>query len=152
MSNPLNAFAQQGTSSIVGTVVNSQKIPVAGAKIVLKDAAGKTSSEALTDKDGFYRFDNLTVGQYQLALEPPRPYRGEVISVAVVSPGLTADWMVSANQNALNALAQGIATQGGVALGDVGTMIALQALGGGFGVGMAQGFGGFTKKAGSPSK
>jgi len=40
MGGPWPASAQQGTSTMVGSVVNNQKSPVPGIKILAKDPSG----------------------------------------------------------------------------------------------------------------
>ena len=119
MSGPWQALAQQGTSTIVGSVVNNQKSPVPGIKILAKDSSGKTLGEAVTDAEGNYNLKNLSIGQYQLTLDPLKsPFQGETVVAALGSQGLTVDWIVSKSAKAIALATLGIASSGPVAFGD----------------------------------
>ena len=118
MSGPWKASAQQGTSTIVGSVVNNQKSPVPGIKILVKDPSGKILGEAVTNAEGYYTLENLNIGQYQLTLDPLKPpYQGETVVASLGSQGLTVDWIVSENAKAIAAAAPGIAASGPFTLG-----------------------------------
>ena len=119
MSGPWQALAQQGTSTIVGSVVNNQKSPVPGIKILAKDSSGKTLGEAVTDAEGNYNLKNLSIGQYQLTLDPLKSaFQGETVVAALGSQGLTVDWIVSKSAKAIASATLGIASSGPVAFGD----------------------------------
>jgi hypothetical protein len=126
ISGPWLALAQQGTSTIVGSVVNNQKSPVPGIKILAKDSSGKKIlGEALTDAEGNYHLKNLSIGQYQLTLDPLKsPFQGETVVAALGSQGLTVDWIVSKSAKAIASASLGIASSGPVALGDTLAMAA----------------------------
>ena len=118
VSGPWQALAQQGTSAIVGTVVNTQKNPVPGIKILAKDPSGKMLGEAVTDAEGCYNLPNLRVGQYQLTLDPLKsPYQGETVVASLGPQGLTVDWIDSENAKAIASAAPGIAACGPFTLG-----------------------------------
>ncbi len=126
MSGPWLALAQQGTSTIVGSVVNNQKSPVPGIKILAKDSSGKKIlGEALTDAEGNYHLKNLSIGQYQLTLDPLKSsFQGETVVAALGSQGLTVDWIVSKSAKAIASATLGIASSGPVAFGDILAMSA----------------------------
>ena len=126
MSGPWQALAQQGTSTIVGSVVNNQKSPVPGIKIFAKDSSGKKIlGEAVTDAEGNYHLKNLRIGQYQLSLDPLKsPFQGETVVAALGPQGLTVDWIVSKSAKAIASATLGIASIGPVAIGDTLAMAA----------------------------
>src|SRR3990172_371288 len=125
MSGPWQALAQQGTSTIVGSVVNNQKSPVPGIKILAKDSSGKILGEAVTDAEGNYNLKNLSIGQYQLTLDPMKaPFQGETVVAALGPQGLTVDWIVSKNAKAIATATLGIASSGPVAFGETLAMAA----------------------------
>ena len=125
MSGPWQASAQQGTSTIVGSVVNNQKSPVPGIKILAKDPSGKILGEAVTNAEGFYNLENLGIGQYQLTLDPLKSlYLGETVVTSLGPQGLTVDWIVSESAKAIASATLGIASAGHVALGDMLAMAA----------------------------
>ena len=125
IGGPWKVSAQQGTSTIVGSVVNNQKSPVPGIKILAKDPSGKILGEAVTNAEGSYNLANLNIGQYQLTLDPVKtPYQGETVVSSLGPQGLTVDWIVSKNAKAIASAALGIASTGHVALGDILEMAA----------------------------
>lgn len=126
MSGPWQALAQQGTSTIVGIVVNNQKSPVPGIKILAKDSSGKKIlGEALTDAEGNYHLKNLSTGQYQLTLDPLKStFQGETVVAALGSQGLTVDWIVSKSAKAIASAILGIASSGPFAFADTLAMAA----------------------------
>ena len=125
MSGPWQALAQQGTSAIVGIVVNNQKSPVPGIKILAKNSSGKILGEAVTDAEGNYHLKNLSIGQYQLTLDPLKSaFQGETVVAALGSQGLTVDWIVSKSAKAIASATLGIASAGHVAFGDTLAMAA----------------------------
>ena len=126
ISGPWQALAQQGTSTIVGIVVNNQKSPVPGIKILAKDSSGKKIlGEALTDAEGNYHLKNLSTGQYQLTLDPLKSaFQGETVVAALGSEGLTVDWIVSKSAKAIASATLGIASAGPFAFADTLAMAA----------------------------
>jgi len=125
VGGPWQALAQRGTSTIVGIVVNNQESPVPGIKILAKDSSGKILGEALTDADGNYQLKNLSIGQYQLTLDPVKSaFQGETVVAALGSQGLTVDWIVSKSARAIASATLGIASSGPVAFGDTLAMAA----------------------------
>jgi hypothetical protein len=126
MSGPWQALAQQGTSTIVGIVVNNQKSPVPGIKILAKDSSGKKIlGEVLTDAEGNYQLKNLSTGQYQLTLDPLKSaFQGETVVAALGSQGLTVDWIVSKSAKAIASATLGIASSGPFAFADTLAMAA----------------------------
>ena len=125
VSGPWQVLAQQGTSTIAGSVVNPQKNPVPGIKILAKDSSGKILGEAVTDAEGNYNLKNLSVGQYQLSLDPMKaPFQGETVVAALGPQGLTVDWIVSKNAKAIATATLGIASSGPFAFADTLAMAA----------------------------
>ena len=125
VGGPWQALAQRGTSTIVGIVVNNQESPVPGIKILAKDSSGKILGEALTDADGNYQLKNLSIGQYQLTLDPVKSaFQGETVVAALGSQGLTVDWIVSKSARAIASATLGIASSGSFAFADTLAMAA----------------------------
>jgi len=125
VGGPWQALAQRGTSTIVGIVVNNQESPVPGIKILAKDSSGKILGEALTDADGNYQLKNLSIGQYQLTLDPVKSaFQGETVVAALGSQGLTVDWIVSKSAKAIASAILGIASSGPFAFADTLAMAA----------------------------
>jgi hypothetical protein len=60
---------QTGTSSISGTVTDSQKRPVVGATVTLNNLATNASRNAQTSDEGTYVFDLIPPGDYQVVIE-----------------------------------------------------------------------------------
>ena len=119
MSGPWQALAQQGTSTIVGSVVSNQKSPVPGIKILAKEPSGKILGEAVTDAEGNYNLKNLSIGQVQLTLDPLKsPFQGDTVVAALGPQGLTVDWIVSKSAKAIALATLGIASSGPLMFGD----------------------------------
>jgi hypothetical protein len=125
MGGPWQALAQQETATIVGSVVNNQKSPVPGIKILAKDSSGKKIlAEAVTDAEGCYDLANLSIGQYQLTLDPLKsPYQGETVVTALGPQGLTVDWTVSESAKAIASAVPRISCGGPVPFGATGRAI-----------------------------
>ena len=125
VGGPWQALAQRGTSTIVGIVVNNQESPVPGIKILAKDSSGKILGEAVTDAEGNYDLKNLSIGQYQLTLDPVKSaFQGETVVAALGSQGLTVDWIVSKSARAIASATLGIASSGPFAFADTLAMAA----------------------------
>src|SRR5271170_5131895 len=60
-----SAFAQFG-ASIEGTVTDKSGAVVAGATVTITDQATGVSHNAVTDKSGFYRINELPPGNYKV--------------------------------------------------------------------------------------
>jgi len=63
------ACGQTISSSILGTLLDSSNLPVAGATMVLRQEATGASRQAPTDAQGNFVFSNLEPGAYTLAAE-----------------------------------------------------------------------------------
>lgn len=121
---PSEGLGQQATSTIVGSVVNAQKNPVPGIKILAKDPSGKILGEAVTNAEGYYNLENLSTGQYQLTLDPLQsPFQGETVVASLGPQGLTVDWIVSESARAIAVATPGIAPSGPFALEATGKAI-----------------------------
>lgn len=70
------AFAQTGTTSIRGTVLDRSGAAIAGAKVTISNSAEAIKRETETNASGDYSFLALTPGNYTLSVEKPgfRPY------------------------------------------------------------------------------
>lgn len=103
-------MAAPAGSMLVGTVVNTQGNPVAGAKVIAKDPSGKVIGEAVTNNQGQYVIQNLPPGKYQLTLDPQVPFKGETVLASIPNEGLTVDWVVSSNAPAIATAIPGVTT------------------------------------------
>lgn len=65
---PLTAFAQTTTSTIEGNVNDAQKSVVAGAQVIIKNAALGIERTATTNEEGFFRVIALPAGNYSIAV------------------------------------------------------------------------------------
>jgi hypothetical protein len=64
-------WAQNGTSSISGTITDRQKRPVGGATIALNNPATNASRSVQSSDTGTYIFDLIPPGDYQVVAEAP---------------------------------------------------------------------------------
>src|SRR5947207_3389509 len=63
-------FAQTGsTSAVNGTVFDSQRAAVAGAKVTVRNARTGTVRDATTSEGGQYLLGNLEPGEYEITVE-----------------------------------------------------------------------------------
>src|SRR5688500_18836621 len=60
------AFAQQGTSTIRGSVKDPQGNVVAGATVTLTNMGTTSSRQTTTSEGGGYSFDGVPVGDYKI--------------------------------------------------------------------------------------
>jgi hypothetical protein len=66
------AFAQTtATGSLAGTVSDSSKAVVSGAKVKITGSASGLSREGKTTQDGLFRFELLPAGEYKVSVEMP---------------------------------------------------------------------------------
>ena len=65
------AFAQQATAQIAGTVKDTSGALVIGAKVTLKNSGTNVAHTTTTSKDGGYFFTLVPIGTYELAIEQP---------------------------------------------------------------------------------
>lgn len=64
-----SAYAQTGTSSVVGTIVDPQGKPVPAAKVTLTNVATNATRSTQSSGTGAYLFDLITPGDYRLEIE-----------------------------------------------------------------------------------
>src|SRR4029450_10630773 len=64
-----NAFAQSGTGTITGTVVDGTGAALPGATVNVPEAGTGTVRTVTTDDAGRFRFAALNPGRYSLAVE-----------------------------------------------------------------------------------
>lgn len=89
-------------SSLTGTVTDATGAAVAGASVVVSDAAGHTARTVSTDREGRYRVDGLTPGAYRVEAQAPG-FNKKVLAAVPVS---------AAQQNVTNvSLAVGAASE-----------------------------------------
>lgn len=65
----VSAYAQTGTSSVVGTIVDPQGKPVPAAKVTLTNVATNATRTTQSSGTGAYLFDLITPGDYRLEVE-----------------------------------------------------------------------------------
>jgi Carboxypeptidase regulatory-like domain len=63
------AFAQTGTTSLRGTVLDKSGATVVGANVILTNDAQGLHREVSTDSSGAYEFPSLPPGHYSLTIE-----------------------------------------------------------------------------------
>src|SRR5712691_2683248 len=63
------AWAQTGTSSVVGTILDPQGKPVPAAKVTLINVATNTMRSTQSSGTGVYLFDLITPGDYRIEVE-----------------------------------------------------------------------------------
>ena len=66
---PPRLVAQSTTGTIQGTVSDEQEAVVPGATVTIRNVATNAVRTAVSEKNGFYRFLNLPVGEYELTIE-----------------------------------------------------------------------------------
>jgi len=87
---PTRLGAQSTTGTIQGTVSDQQEAVVPGATVTIRNVATNAVRRAVSEKNGFYRFLTVPVGEYELTIE-----RGGFSKY--VRPGIT----LSLNQDAM---------------------------------------------------
>src|SRR5260370_34507900 len=65
----VGTWAQTGTSSVVGTIIDPQGKPVPGAKVTLTNVATNAKRTAQSSGSGAYSFDLIMPGDYRLEVE-----------------------------------------------------------------------------------
>jgi Carboxypeptidase regulatory-like domain/TonB dependent receptor len=88
----MSAFAQQGTSTVRGTIVDPQGNVVAGANVTLTNTGTGAARTATTTDTGVYSFDFLAVGDYKVEVEAPGFKKKAVTDVhALIAKSTTVD-------------------------------------------------------------
>ncbi|HEU4710103.1 MAG TPA: TonB-dependent receptor [Pyrinomonadaceae bacterium] len=88
----LSVFSQQGTSTIRGTVRDSQGNVVPGASVKLISAGTGATRETTTSSEGTYSFEAVQVGDYKVEVEATNFKKGVVTEVhALVSTPTPVD-------------------------------------------------------------
>ena len=75
----MSAWAQTGTSSIVGTITDPQGRPVAAAKVTITNVATNATRSMQSSGTGAYLFDLITPADYRLEVEA-KGFNKEVIN------------------------------------------------------------------------
>ncbi|HZD32855.1 MAG TPA: carboxypeptidase-like regulatory domain-containing protein, partial [Candidatus Angelobacter sp.] len=106
----LNLWAGTG-GTLLGTVTDPHGAVIVGAKVAAADPATGVKQSVITDGKGFYSFQNLAVGTYDVQVEAPgfKPLRrtGVVVDVnskivvdAALTIGNTAETVTVSESNA----------------------------------------------------
>ena len=66
---PPRLVAQSTTGTIQGTVSDEQEAVVPDATVTIRNVATNAVRTAVSEKNGFYRFLNVPVGEYELTIE-----------------------------------------------------------------------------------
>src|SRR4026209_2420010 len=82
----LAVFAQQGVSTVRGTVKDPQGNVVSGATVKLISASTNSVRTSTTSGDGLFSFEAVQVGDYKVEVEAPGFKKGVVTDIhALVS-------------------------------------------------------------------
>lgn len=88
----VSAFAQQGTSTVRGTVKDPQGNVVAGASVKLFNLATNAERNTTTSSEGVFSFEAVQVGDYRIEVEAPNFKKGVVTDVhALVATPTSVD-------------------------------------------------------------
>src|SRR5206468_959070 len=82
----VGGVAAAQTGSLRGRLTDLHSQPVAGATVVLRNAASGAEARTVTSKDGSYHFASLEPGAYVLDAATPNMGHGEVDGI-VISAG-----------------------------------------------------------------
>ena len=63
--------AQVDVGSLSGLITDPSSAPISGAMVRITSAATGTARETVTDQAGYYNFQGLSVGQYQMTVDQP---------------------------------------------------------------------------------
>jgi hypothetical protein len=94
------AWAQTGTSSLIGEIVDAQKSVIPGATITATNTSTNVSQTTVSDERGAYRFANMPPGRYELKVELAG-FKTSIISDVVLQVDSTARRMRFSNWVAL---------------------------------------------------
>lgn len=93
----LTVLAQQGTSTVRGTVKDQQGNVVSGAAVKLTSLATNAERTTTTSDDGLYSFESVQVGDYKIEVEAPNFKKGVVTDIhALVSSPVSVDVILEA--------------------------------------------------------
>ncbi len=88
----LAAFAQQGTSTVRGTVADPQGNVVSGASVTLTNLGTGAARTTTTTDAGVYAFDFIAVGDYKIEVEATGFKKAQVTDIhALVAKPVTVD-------------------------------------------------------------
>lgn len=87
----------EGIASVVGTVSDSARNPIAGAEVAIASARRSVT----TDAKGFFRLDSLALGSYDLAVRR-LPYAPIDIHVELTTPGRVSQEVILSRAVALD--------------------------------------------------
>lgn len=87
-------FAQSGTASLVGRVVDTNGAAVAGAHVSARDDASGAERQVRAGGDGTYRIERLTPGTYRVSADAPG-FSTETRSVDVDKASTSVDLTLS---------------------------------------------------------
>ena len=86
------AFAQINTADLSGQALDPQNLPVAGAKVTVKNLATGATRTATTDDSGHYRIVGLPPGRYELTVEAGKGFSKLVNPEIVLTIGQAAEF------------------------------------------------------------
>src|SRR5262249_26211906 len=81
----LLAYGQFDTAAVLGTVVDSSKLPIGGSSITLTNLETGISQTTATNEFGDYQFFNVKIGRYRVTAEAPgfKTARADEVTVVV---------------------------------------------------------------------
>jgi hypothetical protein len=99
---------------VSGNVTEESGKGVAGVKISIADpTSGKTIGQAVTDASGKYQIPGITPGTYDFAFDPiATGFKPGAATTGVPNRGLTVNWIVSSNKDAVAFATAGVAVAG----------------------------------------
>ena len=98
----LAGAAQVFCADVVGVVADSQGLPVANVRILVKNMKTNAQSETQSNTNGRYQVTGLAPGVYTYTLDPVASgLRGGDAVSNLGSKGLTIDWHLSATNPAI---------------------------------------------------
>jgi hypothetical protein len=108
----ISAFAQTSTGTIAGTVADPQGNVISGATVTSRQVATNLTRTVTTSDQGYYRFDSLPVGVYELSVEAAA-FQKKVFTQVQVLVGQTTEINTSLS---VGQLQQVVKVQGGAPL------------------------------------
>jgi hypothetical protein len=97
----MSAWAQTGTSSVVGTITDPQGRPVAAAKVTLTNVATNATRSAQSSGTGAYLFDLIAPADYRLEVEA-KGFNKEVVDNVRALIGRPTETNVQLSVGAMN--------------------------------------------------
>jgi hypothetical protein len=67
----INIRAQSDVGSLTGLITDPSSAPISGATVRLSSGATGASRESVTNESGYYSFQGISIGQYELSVDDP---------------------------------------------------------------------------------